>query len=123
MSDGSTTGAPTAGGREAVTADEAIALVSAGAYLLDVREQHEWDSGHAPDAHMLPMSELGTRLSEVPDDREVLVVCHIGGRSARVTAALRENGFDAIDVLGGMVAWQHAEGELTSENGSEPQVG
>ncbi|BDZ50697.1 sulfurtransferase [Frondihabitans sucicola] len=109
--------------RQAITAQEAISAVSQGAYLLDVREQHEWDAGHAPDAHLLPMSELNARVAEVPDDREVLVVCHLGGRSAQVTAALRRNGFDAVDVLGGMVAWHDADGELTSENGSAPSVG
>ena len=109
--------------RSEITAVDAIAEVSAGAYLLDVREQHEWDAGHAPDAHLLPMSELNERVSEVPDDREVLVVCHVGGRSAQVTAALRRNGYDAVDVLGGMIAWQNADGELASENGAAPSVG
>lgn len=110
------------GDRTEITAEEAIAEVSKGAYLLDVREQHEWDAGHAPDAHLLPMSELNARVSEIPEGHEVLVVCHLGGRSAQVTDALRRNGYDAVNVLGGMVAWQHAEGELTSENGSEPSV-
>lgn len=109
--------------RQEVTAEGAIAEVSNGAYLLDVREQHEWDAGHAPDAHLLPMSELSARVDEIPADTEILVVCHLGGRSAQVTAALRNAGYDAVDVLGGMVAWQNASGELTSENGSEPQVG
>jgi rhodanese-related sulfurtransferase len=108
--------------RQAVTAAEAVEAVRNGAYLLDVREQHEWDAGHAPDAHLLPMSELGARVDEIPDDREVLVVCHLGGRSAQVTAALRHHGLDAVDVLGGMVAWRDAEGELASESGAEPAV-
>ncbi|AMM20913.1 hypothetical protein AX769_13145 [Frondihabitans sp. PAMC 28766] len=109
--------------RQQVTADEAVGEVASGAYLLDVREQHEWDAGHAPDAHLLPMSELSARVEEIPHDHEILVVCHLGGRSAQVTAALRNAGYDAVDVLGGMVAWQNASGELTSENGSAPQVG
>jgi rhodanese-related sulfurtransferase len=108
--------------RQEITAEDAITEVANGAYLLDVREQHEWDAGHAPAAHLVPMSELAARLSDVPDDREVLVVCHLGGRSAQVTSALRQ-GIDAVDVLGGMVAWQNADGELASENGSAPTVG
>ncbi|KQQ27523.1 rhodanese-like domain-containing protein [Frondihabitans sp. Leaf304] len=109
--------------RTEIDAAEAVSAVENGAYLLDVREQHEWDAGHAPGAHLLPMSEIGVRVSEVPDNREILVVCHLGGRSAQVTNALRQNGYNAVNVLGGMVAWQHAEGELTSENGAEPSVG
>ena len=108
--------------RTEVTAEEAIALVAEGVYLLDVREQHEWDAGHAPAAHLLPMSQLAERLDEVPDDREVLIVCHLGGRSAQVTSALRGRDFRAVDVLGGMVAWQNAEGELTTDSGTEPSV-
>jgi rhodanese-related sulfurtransferase len=108
--------------REVLSASEAIDAVAHGAYLLDVREQHEWDAGHAPEAHLLPMSELAARFDEIPDDREVLVVCHLGGRSAQVTAALRRHGLDAVDVLGGMVAWRDAQGELTSESDSEPTV-
>lgn len=109
--------------REEITAADAVAAVAAGAYLIDVREQHEWDAGHAPAAHLLPMSELGERLDEVPDDREVLIVCHVGGRSFRVTQALRQRGYRAVDVLGGMLAWRDAQGELASENGTEPSVG
>jgi rhodanese-related sulfurtransferase len=109
--------------RSEITAVDAVAAVASGAYLLDVREQHEWDAGHAPTAHLLPMSTLNERVTEVPDDREILVVCHLGGRSAQVTAALRRAGYDAVDVLGGMVAWQDADGELSSENGRAPAVG
>lgn len=95
-----------------VDAAEAIALVAAGGYLLDVREQDEWDSGHAPDAHLLPMSELQQRVAELPENTPLLVICHSGMRSQRVTSFLLDDGFDATNVVGGMLAWQAAGGEV-----------
>ncbi len=89
--------------------------------LLDVREQDEWDAGHAPQAQHIPMSELAGRLGELPADQEVLVVCRSGGRSARVTAYLNANGWDARNVDGGMQSWQAAGRDLASAEG-EPQV-
>ena len=54
----------------------------AGVTLLDVREQDEWDAGHAPDALHIPMSELAGRLEELPNDQDVYVICRSGNRSA-----------------------------------------
>lgn len=87
----------------------AIAAIEQGAVLVDVREQAEWDAAHAPTAILLPMSELGDRLDEVSDG-EFLVICHSGGRSARVVEALIARGYDATNVAGGMLAWQSAGG-------------
>lgn len=97
-----------------VTVEEAIALVSAGTLLVDVREQDEWDAGHAPDARLLPLSELQERASELPADTQFLVVCHAGSRSLRATNYLLQQGFDAVNVAGGMTAWAAAGGALTA---------
>ena len=97
-----------------VTVDEAIALVAAGTVLVDVREQNEWDAGHAPDARFLPLSELPERYAELPEDTRFLVVCHAGGRSLRATKFLQAQGYDAVNVIGGMTAWGEAGGALTA---------
>ncbi len=97
-----------------VAVTEAIIQVAAGALLVDVREQDEWDAGHAPTAQFLPLSALTERLDELPRDREVLVICQLGGRSARATALLNAEGFTAVNVLGGMQAWGAAAGPVTS---------
>jgi rhodanese-related sulfurtransferase len=97
-----------------VTIEEAIARVSAGQRLVDVREQGEWDAVHSPRAQLLPMSELQDRLEELPRGEEFLVVCHAGSRSARVTAALIEAGFDAVNVEGGMSAWEAVGGDIVA---------
>jgi rhodanese-related sulfurtransferase len=97
-----------------IDVDAAIAaVVERGASLIDVREQWEWDAGHAPTATLIPMSELGNRLEELPEG-EILVICHSGMRSARVVEALTELGHEAVNVTGGMMAWQAAGGPTVS---------
>ncbi len=110
------------GATPAVEASDAIRETQDGVLLLDVREEWEWDRGHAPQAVSIPMSQLDERISEIPDDRRVLVVCHSGVRSERVTEALLRAGYDAVNVAGGMVAWQSAGGELVAPDGADPRV-
>jgi rhodanese-related sulfurtransferase len=94
-----------------------------GATLLDVREPDEWSAGHAPDAVHIPMSELAGRLGEVPAEQGVYVICRSGGRSARVTAYLNANGWDAINVAGGMQSWQATGRPLVCDQpGAAPEV-
>jgi rhodanese-related sulfurtransferase len=95
-----------------VSTAEAIELAKNGTYLIDVREQDEWDAGHAAGAHLLPMSAFTERISEVPADQQVLVICQAGGRSARVTKALIDAGYDAVNVEGGTGAWAAAGGDI-----------
>jgi rhodanese-related sulfurtransferase len=93
------------------------------AYLLDVREDDEWEAGHAAQAHHLPMMQIPARLDEVPSDRDVVVVCRVGSRSAQVVAYLQAAGRANVRNLdGGMVAWAHAGKPMTSEDGGVPQV-
>jgi rhodanese-related sulfurtransferase len=91
-----------------VSAQRARELVDGGALLLDVREEHEWSAGHAPDAVHLPMSMLGERVGELRPDHPIVCVCHVGARSAAVTAALNRAGWQAVNLDGGMVAWAAA---------------
>jgi rhodanese-related sulfurtransferase len=93
--------------------------VDPDAYLLDVREPDEWAAGHSPLAVSIPMSQLQERLAEIPEGEQVLVICHSGGRSQRVTDYLNSEGYDAVNVSGGMMAWNAAGGEIvTSDPGA-----
>ena len=99
------------------------AQVENGAYLLDVREPDEWEAGHAPDAHHMPMMEVPARMAEVPTDAEVVVVCRSGGRSGQVTSYLIGNGWDNVRNLdGGMQSWTAAGRTMVSENGQPARV-
>ncbi|HEX7662261.1 MAG TPA: rhodanese-like domain-containing protein [Pseudonocardiaceae bacterium] len=92
------------------------------AVLLDVREADEWAAGHAPGALHIPMGEVPTRLRELPADSQLYVVCAVGGRSARVTAYLNANGWDALNVEGGMRSWEQHRRPLVAEGGAAPRV-
>ncbi|OLT36317.1 sulfurtransferase [Actinomadura sp. CNU-125] len=92
------------------------------AYLLDVREQDEWDAGHAPEAVHIPMGRLSDRAAEIPRDREVFVICRSGARSAQVTVALNQAGWLAKNVDGGMKAWSEAGRPMAGEGEGEPYV-
>jgi rhodanese-related sulfurtransferase len=87
---------------------DAARLVDAGALLLDVREDDEWVAGHAPQAQHLAMSRIQQDYEKLPRDRQIICVCHVGGRSAVVADALRNAGWDALNLTGGMNAWEAA---------------
>jgi len=75
-----------------------------GVPLVDVREEYEFAEGHVPGAVNLPMSTIGSRLDELPDE-PFDVICKVGGRSGRVVEALAARGYDATNVDGGTDEW------------------
>jgi rhodanese-related sulfurtransferase len=97
--------------------------VEPGAYLLDVREPDEWEAGHAPGAHHLPMMEVPARMAEIPSDTEVVVVCRSGGRSGQVVSYLMGNGWENVRNLdGGMQSWAAQGRDVVSESGQPARV-
>jgi len=76
-----------------------------GATLLDVRNPDEYEERHVPGAILIPLDELGDRLDEVPKASPLYVICARGGRSLRAAEALAGEGFDALSVAGGTIAW------------------
>jgi rhodanese-related sulfurtransferase len=98
------------------------AAVPDGAYLLDVREPDEWQAGHIPDAVHIPMGQLSERASEIPRDSDVYVVCRSGARSAQVTVALNNAGWQAKNIDGGMQRWAEVAKPMVSETANPPFV-
>ncbi|HEX4017717.1 MAG TPA: rhodanese-like domain-containing protein [Frankiaceae bacterium] len=103
-----------------VRVTEVGALLAEGASLLDVREGYEWDAGHAAPAEHLPMGELA--LDRLPEGRPLLVICHVGGRSAVATDALIRAGVEAVNVAGGMDAWARAGLAVVTDSGEPGRV-
>ncbi|MFW6723401.1 rhodanese-like domain-containing protein [Streptomyces sp. MAR4 CNY-716] len=97
-----------------------------GAFLLDVREDDEWQAGHAEGALHVPMSEFAARYGEVteaaPQDGRINVICRSGGRSAQVAMYLAQQGMDAVNVAGGMEAWAAAGRPVVDDKGTPGHV-
>ncbi|WP_233498589.1 rhodanese-like domain-containing protein [Blastococcus sp. TF02A-26] len=96
------------------------AEVPEDAVVLDVREDDEWVHGHVEGATHIPMGQVPARLDEVPEADLLYVVCRGGGRSARVVGWLNQNGFDAVNVAGGMGDWEAIGRPMVSETGQPP---
>lgn len=101
--------------------DEACTLLrSRAAILVDVREQHEWDAGHAAEAVHMPIRELDA--AALPPGTQIIITCRSGGRGTRATAALIEAGLPARNLTGGMRGWQKAGLPLESADGAPGSV-
>ncbi|WP_406862048.1 rhodanese-like domain-containing protein [Streptomyces sp. HUAS MG47] len=100
--------------------------VPADALVVDVREDDEWAAGHVEGALHVPMSDFVARFGEVTeavaDGRRAYVMCKVGGRSAQVTQYLVQQGIDAVNVDGGMYAWDGAGRPMVSEGGAAAYV-
>ncbi len=91
------------------TAAEAYAKYKAGALVLDVRSQEEWNQSHIADSMLIPLDELQNRLNEVPRDQDIVVVCKSGVRSREGANMLVRAGFTRVSCLtGGLQAWVEA---------------
>jgi rhodanese-related sulfurtransferase len=75
--------------------------------LVDVREKNEFVDVRAPGAVLVPMSMFAARAGELPQDRPLMIVCHLGGRSSAAAGFLIRSGrSDVVNVTGGMDAWE-----------------
>ncbi|HJE51395.1 MAG TPA: rhodanese-like domain-containing protein [Tessaracoccus flavescens] len=86
-----------------VTISELKTALVEGAFLLDVREPHEFDEAHVPGAVLIPLGEVADRVEELPDD--VWVICRSGKRSITGAEAIVASGRTACSVAGGTLAW------------------
>ncbi|HEX7063574.1 MAG TPA: rhodanese-like domain-containing protein [Bacillales bacterium] len=95
-----------------ITTDELRGLLESGepVSIIDVREQEEVEAGKIPGARHIRMNEIPERLDELDDKEEHILVCRSGRRSGYVTEFLREQGYRAKNMVGGMLEW---EGEIS----------
>ena len=99
---GATTSLPAA-----INVDQAYEKYQAGAFVLDVRTQEEWDEYHAPNTTLIPLDQLVARLNEIPRDREIVVVCRSGNRSQQGRDILLEAGFKQVTSMNnGLKEWR-----------------
>ena len=89
-----------------VSVSQAAELRDSGAFVLDVRTPQEWNEVHIPGTTLIPLDELPNRLTEVPRDQKVVVVCRSGNRSATARDILLKEGFPQVtSMAGGVRQW------------------
>jgi len=107
---------------------EARRMIDAGAQLVDVRADHEWETGHLPGAVHIALPELAARVGEIDKDRPVILYCRGGNRSSMATTALAEAGYDAAKLSEGAVGWEEEglpfepEGGYVAESGEAAAI-
>lgn len=98
----------------AISAAEAVHLVFQGALVVDVRRSFEWNRVHIPESVHMPLEQLPQRCLELPEDRLLITFCTGGLRSAGAANLLVENGFEAVNMSGGLIQWRAAGGALSA---------
>ena len=74
--------------------------------VVDVREPWEHDRARIDGSTLIPMREIPARIGELPDDRDIVLMCHHGTRSAQVAQWLARNGLSRVhNLAGGIDAW------------------
>lgn len=102
-----------------VDADQLAAELERGSVVLvDVRETYEWDAGRIEGARHLPLSDLGARAGELDRDATIVIACRVGGRSGMAAQALRQAGYDAWSLRGGLLDWHGAGRPLEPADGA-----
>jgi rhodanese-related sulfurtransferase len=99
-----------------------LSTVRADHHLLDVREEDEWQAGHIDGAQHIPLGQLGARLSELPAGASIVAVCRSGSRSAAAVRGLRQQGYTAENLDGGVTAWVRAGLPLVDATGRPGRV-
>jgi rhodanese-related sulfurtransferase len=93
---------------ETISPEKAKAAQDSGALLIDVRESSEYRGGHAPGAKLISLGSLESKFHEIPKERDILVICQSGMRSAQAAGILARAGYRVTNVSGGMSNWQRS---------------
>jgi len=74
-------------------------------FLLDVRNPEETELANIAGSFLIPLSELKSRISEIPNGKEIITYCHYGNRSFEAAKILREHNLNAKSLVGGIDCW------------------
>ena len=83
--------------------------------VLDVREESEWKEGSVPSARHVPFHDLVKYLDELPSNKPVASICGGGTRSSISSSILQAQGFEPVNIVGGIDAWKAAGYEVVSD--------
>ncbi len=88
-----------------VTIDDLEGAIAQGAFVVDVREDHEFEAGHVPNAHHIPLSTVADNTEVLPQGETIWLICQGGVRSMKAADYLEAQGFDVVSVAGGTGSW------------------
>lgn len=108
---------PPSDGLEVTPEQTAEALAAGDVLVVDVREPAEREAGHLPGSVHIGLQELSARAAELPKDRTIVFQCRVGGRSLMAAQALRQAGYDAWSMSGGLLQWDAEGRPLAPEGG------
>lgn len=100
----------------------AKSLIDRGALVLDVRTDAEWNAGRLSGSVHIPLAQVQQRHAELPKGRTIVAVCHEGGRSYKAAFALRQLGYNAVNLGGGLKAWVAAGLPVVDANGAPGHI-
>lgn len=89
-----------------INADKAKELIASGAILVDVRTSGEYSSGHIKGARNVPLNKISNISKKVSKDKEVIVYCQSGSRSASAAKQLKSMGYAKVYNLGSIGKWR-----------------
>lgn len=101
-----------------VSIDELEQAIADGAHVVDVREVDEFETGHVPNAHLIPLNTVPDRIAEIPHGETVWLICQGGVRSMKAANYLEAQGYDVVSVAGGTGSWISA-GKIVSFEASK----
>lgn len=91
---------------ENISVSEVNRHLSKGALLIDIRNEDAFKTGHIKGAVNIPMKSLPFKMNELDKNKELLVICYVGGSSKLASKILSKSGFKVKNVIGGMEAWK-----------------
>jgi rhodanese-related sulfurtransferase len=101
-----------------VNASEAQSIIDAGAQVIDVRTQVEYEAGHIPGSAHIPLADLQRESDNLDRGKAVILYCRSGNRSGPAADAFAASGWDAHSIEGGLLAWDEAGLGLDPDGGS-----
>ena len=102
-----------------VSPERAAELIAEhGAQLIDVREPHEWEAGRIEGARHIALAQVPAAAESIDRERPVVFQCRSGSRSAMVTNAFRASGYDAYNLVGGLLEWVADGRSIVPEDGT-----
>jgi rhodanese-related sulfurtransferase len=101
---------------EEISVSDLALEIEAGGWVLDVREDFEFEDGHVPQAHLIPLNTVPDRYLEVPQTERIFVICKSGRRSQTAADFLASKGYDVVSVSGGTDGWIESGREVSYED-------